>query len=196
MTYGLRVIGDYGQTQIDENYSNVFPLSDTPTTRAAYEEIPSTPITDLHIGRMATGVSGFVAGIGCPTSYLTHTLRPFAGNQTPPSSGLGLKVMNSAGQLAYTSTVSSKCFDVVLMGTVINQTVTWPLGTVSDLDKYWCVLNNTYDYYIQFEFGVFQGFMSFGYYWTSGTSGYINLQCYNQTYTNLPFNYMIMKERG
>lgn len=217
---GIRTINEDHRIQIDENYASLLPVSLTPeplytitTAGFTYGYVqwpPSAYVAgDLVLGRPDVGSDKYVCR-GQPgqlpvgaLQYRSLLLRPIAGMVGPPATGMGIKILTPLGQNAFSTDENSinNRFELVQYGIFdpypSSTEADWALGTVPDLDKYWCAINSVRT---EGSGGVFFGINFTGYYqyvWTSGTAGYIKLHSSGSIGTNAtsnPWPYMIFKD--
>lgn len=209
MSYGITVLNTYGDLQMAETYPLFYSTSNTSASWAASSTLPTGMLsTDLLIGRKSVGdgarvyansiysSDGSTWNRSNAVSYNYFLLRKMAGNKTPPTSGMGIKILSSTGELQFASS-EQKNFVVVATGEIpasttftsystedsLPNTTYWPssTGTVSDLDKHWVLLNNTAqrtDIYGSADFigSLAIGYSSYEYIWTGGTAGRIKIR--------------------
>ena len=144
MTFSIKVIGDVGQQQIDDGYSNQYSTTTSPILRSAGSASPTLNPTDLLIGRLPYGVSN--TAVLCdfnPPASENYILRNMAGNLAAPASGFGVSVFDSAGHLLFSS-LQQRNFAYVASGAVAAIGSTQVFSTASNLSKHWCLLFGTY----------------------------------------------------
>lgn len=178
MTYGIRSFNTSGFTQIDEN-SEVFQVIQTGTkpVNVQYVTLPNTLPTDcLVFARPAGGgTSGLVQLTGYISDYTisgTRTLRAYMKNNlacdyavvqrcsefTEPTSGYGINVYKSNGELGFTS-------EVPMLRVIAARSVSfsnssgafdsgWYQGAAGSIDEAYVMLGP----YIQYKYEQYQSF--------------------------------------
>jgi hypothetical protein len=155
--------------------------------------------------------------------YKYYALRQFSGNVNA-NSGYGLGVYSGTGQTLFNSTTLDKNLEVVAVGTLnsstynfvlmgttwanspdLSNTVYFPssTGSVTDLDKYYCVINTAYSALYEVPIDGFSTiYQHFGniyeYIWTGPNTGRIRINSFQKdtgawaAFGN--FVYIILKE--
>jgi len=182
---------------------------------------------DLVIARAPTGTDGYVGKgtsaqwpnsavnaadepLAFPYSY--YLIRNLSGLISKSTSGYGMEVYGSNGNDVYFTSNISKGLVVVESGFLDSgssgvYSIAWPsaTGTVPDLHKHFCLINETrlWGFVVPFQSGVFDLIiLGYRYEWVSGTSGRIHIDSYfarsnnlsNKSGLNLKINYVIFKE--
>jgi len=151
-----------------------------------------------------------------PSSVVSYLLRDMSGIYSPSTSGYGLEVYKSNGDVIFTSNIS-KHFSIIASGSfnasVSNVThIDFPssTGTYSDLDKYYCLMNPTFAAEIPIFTTLNAALRGYQYTWTSSTTGRIrvwntgfqwlnyinNVNGPTLTKPDIDRHYMIIKEIG
>lgn len=205
MSYGVTIQNVDGRIQIDENYSNMYKYSTgSATTTTAWpptgysngDLVLTRAKSSGHVGKgsSASGVQ-FWSTVTAGTIFYTPPssgyewilARKIAGNISPATSGYGLEVLNSSGQLTFSATGVSSTFRVIAAGVFGNThgdsngeyELPFPsaTGTYSDLTKIFCVTNNCTHFRLYApEFGLnLEWAMAYRYEFTSGNAGRIHV---------------------
>ena len=203
MSYGIEILNTNSRVQIDQNFSNMFISSSGTASRGTAFPPSAFSAGDMVIAR-ATG-NGY-----CSVAYDNETnnryefgdtrtsetyyddasfysykiISPFAGNVSAATSGYGLEVFTSSGDVAY-STKKTDFVKIAALGTIPgNSTLRFPASGTIDLSKHFCLMaNGIQHYYIEISFEVmgstiiqtFEYVQSYEYVYTSGSNGYINI---------------------
>lgn len=185
---------------------------------------------DLVLARAANGVNGHIgrgnAGTppngpywpqNAPGQYITlantvnyYLVRNMAGQISKATSGYGMEVYGSNGNDVYFTSNISKGLDIVETGIHNSynsgvKVIRYPSsGTLSDLNKYYCSINNTFVNNILIPgfptSSVYSYAIGYEYVWSTSTTGYININAYvhfgstSSLTTNIDFRYIIFKE--
>jgi hypothetical protein len=195
MSMGAAFVGNLNQILIDENYSNWHATSDTPTQRVYNNsspiQWPSDALAgDLVIGRIPNNASGMLYGSGYYTSDEIYLLRQFRDSGAPPSSGMGMKIMNGSSELLYATGYGNKAFNIIQFGEAPNQGSTL-IFSADDLSPYWFCLNGTF----YASAGAFGQTISWGVgYYVEHPGNGAGGNVYIQKISGPRFQYMILKE--
>jgi len=232
MSYGIEIINNDDRILIDDQFPFPGYVSTTPSTGPSsttifgggtYTGNGSQQSGDLVIARAPTGTDGYVgkgtsalwpnsgvSPLAFPYSY--YLIRNLSGLVSKSTSGYGMEVYGSNGNDVYFTSNISKGLSVVEAGVLNSQSsgiysVAWPssTGTVSDLHKHFCLINETklWGSPVPFQSGVFDRIvLAYRYEWVSGTSGRLHIESYrarsnnlsNKSGINIQFNYVIFKE--
>lgn len=151
-----------------------------------------------------------------PSSMSVYVLRDMSGIYSPSTSGYGMEVYKSNGSVIFTSNIT-KYFTIVTVGSLNSNTsgvryIDFPstTGTYSDLAKYYCLITPSFSAEIPVFTQLSAALRGYQYIWTSSTAGRIrvwstgffwsnylnNVNPPTLNYTDVDFNYMIIKEIG
>lgn len=231
MSYGIEILNLNDRILIDDQYPFPGYQSTTASTVTpggafppAYTGNANQQSGDLVIARAASGSNGVVGkGRGTnwpntggyyslPSSYSYYLIRNLSSLISASTSGYGLEVYGSNGTDVYFTSNISKGLIIVESGSLNSASsgvysIPWPsaTGTVSDLHKHYCIINETN---IWSDPVIFQTYRrdyitGYRYEWTATNTGRIHIESYYLLNTNLPnnksginrtFNYVILKE--
>jgi hypothetical protein len=207
-----------------------------PNETITYPNISGALANDLIIARTGTNDNGTLArgfrsttivyweaiiGAKCPSNLdhpdtaVTNILRDMGGLYSPATSGYGLEVYKSNGDVAFTSNIS-KHFTILATGGFNSAdsgttTISFPSATTSysDLSNVYVVLNNCLAWELDLgASGYTLSMNGYEYEWTSSTAGRIHIHnlYYRVGYPNpsqngyftrdLDMTYLIVREVG
>ena len=230
--YGIEIINSSNRIQVDQNYSNIYPIGNPVTVNLGTSYPPSgTSGADLicvNVPASATGGEYIARAFDstnlefgydtpsevvydAPNSMKYIIGRPFNGNVTPSTSGYGLQVFDTSGNVQFDTGGSDKLLRVLYVGNVSNNSViTVPSTTgTMDLSNIYVLLNSSTHLRILLDLGPFLGtqtdefFSGYRFEYTSGNNGRIHVlskHLFNgspQTSgTSGNWNYMILEQVG
>jgi hypothetical protein len=227
MSYGIEIQNADGRIVIDSSYVNLGLISNTVSTAtkgSAYPGLGGTTASDLIFARAETNSNGIVGkyltewaqnmNVGIPNlvianTFIYYAVRSNSSLLSPGSTGYGFEVYNESGNVAFSSNIT-KNFEIVVAG-VFNAaaanapSITFPSSstTYSNLDKYYCVVDNTsvVEDAREDRFGnlTTQAYrIGYTYQWLGSNTGRItvnNSLFFSGTFNlNFDFHYMIVKE--
>lgn len=193
MSYGLKITNSSGGLVLDSQYENLYMQNETPNTAVPGDAIPDLGPTQLLFAKPTTANydthlffnSGVFGGDGTDgddsfwdtsaTGYSYYILEP--SSMSSPGTGYGLEIQGVEGSTYFSSEVfENQGYTIAAAGNMVGSDMYFPseTGTVTDLDKYYVMLNGTFHYL--FGRARIDTFIMYEYQWTATNEGRIHFK--------------------